>query len=544
MPKSRGRKKTNKKPSKNQSRGRLHAVPDQESVMRQVFEQFGRTADEADPVEAELLVSMFCGHGWKAGEFGENDLEPLGAMLEEARRRPGTAGAVALARATVLIAPTPELTAQALDTVDDLVLQGAPEPAWSAMTDQLRAKGCWVLRDAYGDSATVLCVFERAGQTHGLSVLVDFNHLGGWAKDIFLAEDVEEVVTLMREMAADGGGTFDEIGQVEARRLLEDAFAATDQTWQPEVSEDFTALRALALARLRALPESPPAKPAEVGDAAREQVIREFVASPEAADLPSGDGLEYCARLIVDYGADYDGGKVLRVSPAKIEIFLLGWLPKKAVLEPEDRALMPRVMQAWIGWAGSRQGLSPAALDEVRQVARTCAEQFDGTYDEKVPVGRALLAGLPEADSIDDLQDAIERRMFAMPYFGTRIGDEDFPQLDPNDPDERAILIQGEHPEYHDALADPGFEGEIDGVNPRLHLVMHEIVANQLWDNDPPETWHTARRLRDLGHDRHDILHAIGEVVMRHVHASLMGQKDFDRERYRAELDQLGRERP
>lgn len=517
-------------------------MPDQESVMREVFAQFDQTAEDADPAAAELLVSMFCGHGWKAGELGENDLEPLGAMLEEARRRPGTTGAVALARATALIAPTPELTAQALETIDDLVMQGAPEPAWSAMTDQLRVKGCWVLRDVYGDSATVLCVFERAGQTHGLSVLVDFNHLGGWAKDIFLGEDVEEVVTLMRELAADGAGTFDEIGQVEARRLLEDAFAATDQTWQPEVSEEFAALRALALAWLRALPESPPTKPAEISDAARERFIREFLASPEAADLPSGDSLEYCTRLIVDYGADYDGGKVLRVSPAKIEIFLLGWLPRKAVLESEDRALMPRVMQAWIGWAGSRQGLSPAALDEVLQVARTCAEQFDGTYDEKIPVGRALLAGLPEGQSFDDLQDAIERRMFVMPYFGTRIGDEDFPQLDPNDPDERAILIQGEHPEYHDALADPGFEGEIDGVNPRLHLLMHEIVANQLWDNDPPETWHAARRLRDLGHDRHDVLHAIGDVSLTHVQASLVGKKDFDRERYCAELDQIGRD--
>ncbi|NEA30104.1 DUF1841 family protein [Streptomyces sp. SID13031] len=412
MPKSRGRKK----PSKKQPRGRLHAVPDQASVLREVFEQFGQAAADADPLGAEMLVSMFCGHGWKAGELGEEDLEPLGALVEQTRRRPGTAAALALAR-------------------------------------------------------------------------------------------------------------------------------ATDQTWQPEVSPDFAGLRALALARLRALPEpSPLAEPAEISEGAREQVVREFLASPEAADLPSGDSLEYCARLIVDYGADYDGAKVLRVSPVKIEIFLLGWLPKKAVLDPEDRAMMQRMMPAWISWAGSRQGLSSAALDEVLQVARTCAGQFDETYDENVPVGRALLAGLSEVEGIDDLQDAIERRMFAMPYFGTHVGDDDFPELDPNDPDERGILIEGEHPEYHDALADPGFEGEVDGVNPRLHLVMHEIVANQMWDNDPPETWQAARRLRDLGQDRHNILHAIGYVAMTQLHGSLMGEKAFDSERYAAELDQLGRD--
>ncbi|QNE22565.1 DUF1841 family protein [Kribbella qitaiheensis] len=109
--------------------------------------------------------------------------------------------------------------------------------------------------------------------------------------------------------------------------------------------------------------------------------------------------------------------------------------------------------------------------------------------------------------------------------------------------DERGLSIEGDHPEYHDAIADPGFEGEIDGVNPRLHVAMHEIVANQLWDNDPPEVWQAARRLRDLGEDRHNILHAIGALVITHVHAGLVDRQPFDLEQYRAELDQLGRDK-
>ncbi|WP_328325983.1 DUF1841 family protein [Kribbella sp. NBC_00382] len=157
------------------------------------------------------------------------------------------------------------------------------------------------------------------------------------------------------------------------------------------------------------------------------------------------------------------------------------------------------------------------------------------------PVGRELLDGFSEAD-IDDLQDAVERRMFAMPYVGTRIGDDEFPELDPDDPNERGILIKGEHPAYHDALVDPDFDGEIDGVSPRRHLLMHEIVANQLWDNELPEVWQTARRLLALGHDRHNILHALGEVSMRQLQASLTEQRLFDREQYCADLNQLGRD--
>jgi hypothetical protein len=158
------------------------------------------------------------------------------------------------------------------------------------------------------------------------------------------------------------------------------------------------------------------------------------------------------------------------------------------------------------------------------------------------PAGHAVTARPTGADSAGDLDEAAERRLFTMPYFDTRIGDEDYIDLNPDSANERSLLIEGEHPEYHDALSDPGFEGEIDGVNPRLHLAMHEIVANQLWDNDPPEVWQAARRLRDLGEDRHNILHAIGALVMEHVYAGLVDHEPFDLERYRAELDQLGRD--
>ncbi len=545
MPKSRGRSKPSKKQRKQQSRVRLHAVPDRHDPLRDILHQLELTAGEPDALDAEVLASMFCGHGWKAGDFGADDYEPMLALVREARGRAG-AGAVALARAMAGVAPTAELAAEADGAFDDLRARGAAEPKWSASLDTLRASGCWMLSDVYGDSATVLCSFDREGREHAVSFLVDFNHLGGWVKDILLTDEPERVRTMMREAAANSSATvrFGPVEPSRARRLLEDAFAATDMTWEPEVSGDFTDLRALALARLRVLPPpTPRSEPAEIEDEERQQIVTEFLASPEASQLPRDDSAEYCARLVVDYGADYDNGQILRVSPAKTEIFLLGWLPNKAVLEPEDRALMPRLMPAWIRWAGTRQGLPATAIEEVTEAAERYANDFGEAYDvENLSVGRSLLAGLPQAKGTEDLQDAVERRMFAMPYFGTRIGDDDYPRLDPNDPDERRILIEGEHPEYHEALSDPGFEAEIDGVNPRLHISMHEVVANQLWDDDPPEVWQAARRLRDADHDRHDILHTIAGLLTTHLHAAMTERHNLDLEQYRAELNQLGLE--
>ncbi|HEV2780802.1 MAG TPA: DUF1841 family protein [Actinophytocola sp.] len=147
---------------------------------------------------------------------------------------------------------------------------------------------------------------------------------------------------------------------------------------------------------------------------------------------------------------------------------------------------------------------------------------------------------LPRAE----VEDTLERRFFAMPYHGTTIGGEDFPKLDPADSDERGLLIKGEHPEYHEALADPSFEGEIDGVNPRLHLALHELIANQLWDGDPPEAWQAARRLRDGGMHRHDVLHELMAVATEHLHPALVRAAPFDVDAYRRALNALGRGRP
>jgi hypothetical protein len=542
MPKSRGRKKPSKK--RQQANGHPGAASGRDAVGR-LLRQFTLTATDVDPLEAEAMASAVCGTGWQADGPGGDGYEAVEDLLATARRGSPRGGSLEFACLAASMVPDADLAAQAREVADELMARGASEPTWFGVLDQLTVGDCWTIRDIYGDFASVLCSFERAGRVHALVTTVDFTHLGGWAKDIALVDDVVQAVSMMREAADDDDALLmEQADPAEVRRLLEDAFEATDMTMDAEVSEDFADLRALALARLRVLP-GPAARPeaVELDDKARTEIVREFLASPGAAELPDKDTVEHLARLMVNYGADYDEGKVLRVSPAKTEIFLLGWLPRKAVLDADDRAALPSMIPAWIKWAGTKQGLPVTALDEVLLVAQECLAHFDEAYDDTANMSpaRMLLAGAPETAGVEDLQDVLDRRMFAMPYFGTRIGDEDFPHLDPNDPDERAILIQGEHPEYHAVLDDPSFDGEIDGVNPRLHLAMHEIVAAQLWDNDPPEAWEAARRLQDQGYDRHDILHAIADVVARQLHPALADKQPFDTEKYRSTLDQLGR---
>ena len=109
------------------------------------------------------------------------------------------------------------------------------------------------------------------------------------------------------------------------------------------------------------------------------------------------------------------------------------------------------------------------------------------------------------------------------------------------DPDARSFVIRHEHPEFEDAL-DADLE-EIDlgygPINPRLHLTMHEIVATQLWEGDPPEVWETVIRLRDAGYERHEILHMLGRPVTDQIWAAWHHKQPYDRARHAAALRAL-----
>jgi hypothetical protein len=108
------------------------------------------------------------------------------------------------------------------------------------------------------------------------------------------------------------------------------------------------------------------------------------------------------------------------------------------------------------------------------------------------------------------------------------------------DPDVRAVVVHHEHPEFERALAKRGEVDVGDGpMNPRLHLVMHAIVATQLWQGSPPEVWETAVRLLDAGYERHEILHMLASSVVEQLWESLDEEDSHDRERHLAALRSL-----
>jgi len=139
--------------------------------------------------------------------------------------------------------------------------------------------------------------------------------------------------------------------------------------------------------------------------------------------------------------------------------------------------------------------------------------------------------------------DGTARRAFAVPPARGVFGEIDLALLDPADRDERRILIEAEHPEFADALDRDEEFVIIDGeeVDPRLHLTLHEIIVEQLWEDDPPEAWRTAQRLTAAGYERHEILHMLGSALVPQLWRAMAKGEASDREEYLSALSRLPR---
>ena len=135
---------------------------------------------------------------------------------------------------------------------------------------------------------------------------------------------------------------------------------------------------------------------------------------------------------------------------------------------------------------------------------------------------------------------ANDRLSWAMPSgHGTYRG-LDLEFLNRADEDELMMLLEAQHAEFGDAIAS-GDEMIIDGepFSPRLHLAMHQIVANQLLADDPPETWQTVQRLAGMGYDWHNIMHMIARVISDDVYGAAKERRKMDPADYARRLQRL-----
>ena len=133
-----------------------------------------------------------------------------------------------------------------------------------------------------------------------------------------------------------------------------------------------------------------------------------------------------------------------------------------------------------------------------------------------------------------------DRRSWAVPPgHGTYHGLE-LERLDPDDEAERTFLLEAQHLEWEEALEahEEVITDSGETVNPTLHVALHGLIANQLLNDDPPETWQTVQRLAGLGYDWHNVMHMLMGPVSSFLQQA-MTRRPFDREEFVRQLNEL-----
>ena len=472
------------------------------------------------PLDAELMVSELLGTWWgqRGGGRRAATVEQLvGEGLVDYAGEQRSPAALALLSGIACLG-TSRQAAKAERAALELIEDGVPRPGWAQHLGAVTPAECYVNPDDLGDTDEVICVFSYAGEEpHALVSVVDYN-ADGMIKDGWVTSRVSKLLDHCREISSQRGvkgreggegsearHAFRQVDAGQARHMLETALTVTDSVADPSVSDSFASYHAFIRARIRALPPYRGRSLSATGERRhawsrdrRAMLAAEFLASDEAEDLSDRGSASHCADRIIDYGCDKDFGRPLRMSPTKVETFLLGWLPRKVMLSFAEQDAMPHVLAAWVRWAGRRRGLSEAAVTESLEAVFNSMGAFAQAYRDPAEFGLdyALVRRLlPDGDL-----EALPRRAFAFPVLEGWHSGSDLSILDPADPNDRRALLAADH-----ATPAPGGVGR--------HIERHMVLADRLWRGDPPELWEAAQRLLDAGQDRHLVLHALMAVL-------------------------------
>ncbi|KAB1108720.1 hypothetical protein [Micromonospora aurantiaca] len=361
-------------------------------------------------LDAEMLGAALLGSVYAVAEHDREQAVRefvTGFLAATSRRR--SAAATTLRAVFAALVPDAEGAAR--------VRPGAYAPSWAGQLGRVRVTGAWAYGDVYGDQTSYLATFayddeEEGGPEHALVALVDHNI--GITKDVFVGGPAGRIVEQAREICTEDEFTwFRTEDPARMHAEVSRHLAVTDDLTELPAQGSLATDRALVGARLAVLPgPTPPAGPAVVPpptDEERTRLVRAFLDSPEAArfGLPEvADGelasLHFCLGLLLDHAASFPDADPMRWSPMVAELFLLDWVHRRAVLDMDDAAMLPRVLRAWAAYAARQRGLSQSAAARTDEAITEMVPEFARLYStgERRSPATAAVAQLM-ADGVD-----------------------------------------------------------------------------------------------------------------------------------------------
>ncbi|MGC3858918.1 hypothetical protein ACPSM1_01860 [Micromonospora chersina] len=359
-------------------------------------------------LDAEMLGAALLGSVYAVAETDrENAVREFVAGFLSATSRRRSAAATTIRAVFAALVPDAEGAAR--------VRPGAYAPAWAGQLGRVHLTGAWSYGDVYGDQTSYLATFAyddaEGGPEHALVALVDHNI--GITKDVFVGGPAARIVEQAREICTEDEFTwFRTEDPARMRAEVSRHLAVTDDLGELPAQGSLATDRALVGARLATLPG--PALPAAADvppltDEVRTRLVRAFLGSPEAVRFGLdrvADGelasLHFCLGLLLDHAASFPDADPMRWSPTVAELFLLDWVHRRAVLDMDDAAMLPRVLRGWAAYAARQRGLPPAAATRTDEAVAEMVPEFARLYStgERRSPATAAVAQLM-ADGVD-----------------------------------------------------------------------------------------------------------------------------------------------
>ncbi|MGH2723678.1 MAG: hypothetical protein ACRDI0_05330 [Actinomycetota bacterium] len=360
-----------------------------------------------DPLRVEFEVSGFLA---LIRMVAGDDPEPvLTEVLVPRLERAGTPVARALLLAMAALSGA-DLARACREASDRLGRAVVPGPPWEPEVGHPRFAGAWRSTEAYGDQYGLLILLEYPPRRpHLVTAIIDHN-LGGIVKDASVAEDGPGVLARWRSAPE---LTLTPVTAEEAGLTLLRAVQETDRTIDAPITDGSVGMRSLlaAVARRMAGVEAAPAEepPQPMSPEERDRLAEEFLASREAGGLPPAAG--EVVDTLITYRAEWAGDDPLRWSPTVVELFLLDWIPRKAILDEDALGAVPDTVRAWVRFAGQRRGL---AKDLVKETA-AAVDRFEAEFrraarDETAASPAKSLVRAMQREGVDPTdRDAVAR---------------------------------------------------------------------------------------------------------------------------------------
>ncbi len=381
-----------------------------DQVMRDARRHFGGGSGEL--LTAEAWASSWLGRAWVDAPLTEREPEQR-LCLEVAgwaSTTPSPAGLAAVA-ALERVAP-PDSRAMLAGTVAVLA-DTQPLPAWRTAVGHHPVRA-WRAVDVW-DSERVLFIAYEGPTPHTL--MAQITEAGGTMVDK-LGLLTPDAATAWSDMRDDDDVPMPLTGHEVSAALadLATALRTTDMTWPRNNDEDFVELRALAWTRCRDhLPDWPEHQ--QLPEAERTRLLGTFTTNAVGdTDSDTFDTIRSLAELFLDYGENYITTGPLAWSPAQAMLFLADWLPRKAVLDHDQRTLLPDLLKQWVRFALTERGVEPRWIAPVINAVDIHLPDFQDAFDDQSAWGPAKqIAALLTSRGIDPTdQDAVETAVRAL----------------------------------------------------------------------------------------------------------------------------------